>query len=355
MTDDELSMLCPRKEIVLVSKVCLSNNSVINIYSVNRVPLFFLVNEKLYPSLYFVWKFPDKFPCFTVHQSLVQVLMNGADLMLAGIMVRDKSEPERYNNVNRGDICVVNSLDNHAPFAVGIAGMSSAEMRSAGQAGGKSVVIWHVYGDYLWSFKDKQPRPDAGPARLPGEVLEPPDPSGLSLDDKTVENNEGITGSENDVPEDESQGADNEQDEASEREEIDKVLEYSFIKGIKKSKNLTLPISLSKFQKDVMIPVCPNNTTLNFKKSSYKKLLPFLTHMAETGIIKIETLKTGIHQISHIKYDHDLIKSFIDTRKDEEFISTAEEVKQEDDKLAISEKYAVTKAVEPLFKPFLVS
>lgn len=45
----------------------------------------------------------------------------------------------------------------------------------------------------------------------------------------------------------------------------------------------------SNFNKVHMIPACPCGYQLDIKKSTHKKLSNFLTQMASTGIIKIET------------------------------------------------------------------
>ena len=84
-------------------------------------------------------------------------------------------------------------------------------------------------------------------------------------------------------------------------EQMDKLLEYCFLKACKTSvKSNDLPILSSNFFKNHVLTACPPDQTLDVKQSSFKKLSAFLNSMEAKGIIITSTLK-GVQSILSIK------------------------------------------------------
>lgn len=83
--------------------------------------------------------------------------------------------------------------------------------------------------------------------------------------------------------------------------EMDKLLEYCFLKGCKMTiKKGDLPMLTSNFFKNHVMAVCPPGQTLDIKKSSYKKVSVFLSKMKEKGLVDTSVLK-GVESLLAIK------------------------------------------------------
>ena len=84
-------------------------------------------------------------------------------------------------------------------------------------------------------------------------------------------------------------------------QEMDKLLEYCFLKACKISiKKGDLPMITSTFFKNHVMAVCPPGQSLDIKKSSYKKLSVFLSKMKEKGLVDTSVLK-GVESLLSIK------------------------------------------------------
>lgn len=82
--------------------------------------------------------------------------------------------------------------------------------------------------------------------------------------------------------------------------EMDKLLEYCFLKSCKVLKKSELPLLSSSFFKNNLIVACPLGQVVDIKKSSYKKLSVFLADMKAKGVIDTTILK-GVESITYIK------------------------------------------------------
>jgi translation initiation factor 2D len=68
-----------------VSQTKLASRTII--YSVDNIPLIFDKEGRsnLYPTIFFLWKFPRALKTFIVHPPVSQFILNGAALMLPGL------------------------------------------------------------------------------------------------------------------------------------------------------------------------------------------------------------------------------------------------------------------------------
>lgn len=185
---------------------------------------------------------------------------------------------------------------------------------------GVCVDILHVIGDTLFNIDKPPNRPNLGP----------PDNS-KSKDEILLENKEFYK--QNDFTELEnlsknlestsilkSTNLENKDFDSSESEiemiddsysqdveifdpvqEMDKLLEYCFLKACKTSlKKGELPIITSTFFKNHVISACPAGSTVDIKKSSFKKLSVFLAKMKEKGLIDTSVLR-GVESLLFVK------------------------------------------------------
>lgn len=358
LTADELAELVPNKEELNVVKGYAHKGEAVTLYVLNKNPLFFESEKRLYPTVYVLWQFPALIPAFTTWPLVLQKLTGGADLMLPGVVVPLSGLPI----VNQGDCCAVKVVNNRAPVAVGTAAMSSSEMQSLGMKG-KGVCILHTYMDTLWAFGDK-----SGPPSLPDDIETEEDinegecdpENQLHKEDEGVEvhsqdvTDQVCTGAEelslcDEIQQDEDKTTEGEQ--RSQQELMDALLFQCFLHALKiKVKKSELPLLTSTFLRNHMFACCPNGQQLDIKKSSYKKLSKFLQTMQQQhNLIRVKELTKGVESIVEVDWKNPELRSFSIS---EETICEADPVQEGDfvyHPPEITTVYSVSSRVEPLF------
>lgn len=357
LTADELSELVPNKEELNVVKIYAHKGDAVTLYVLNKNPIFFEVEKRLFPTVYVLWRCPALLPGFTTWPPVLQKLSGGADLMLPGVVVPLDGLP----HVKQGDCCAVKLVNNRAPVAVGTAAMSSTEMQSSGMKG-RGVCVLHTYMDTLWAFGDK-----SGPPSIPDPVETEEDmneggcdPEELHEEEAGEENHcqevteqvcalvEELTLPDPILQEEEKT---NENIQQSPQEMMDSLLFQCFLHALKtKVKKSELPLLTSTFLRNHMFACCPSGKQLDIKKSSYKKLSKFLQTMQQQhSLIRVKELTKGVESIVEVDWKNPELRSF----------SVSEEVvcevdpEQEVDSLyhppEITSVYSVSSRVEPLF------
>ena len=83
LTETEISEFFNKK--VTISVMKLATRTLI--YSVNDIPMFYDKEGRnvLYPSIFFLWRFPHTLRNVIIHSPVSDFVMNGADLMLPGV------------------------------------------------------------------------------------------------------------------------------------------------------------------------------------------------------------------------------------------------------------------------------
>ncbi len=138
----ELSALIPYDFPLSKKDLCELVEDGIKIILVNRKPLFFFYQEKVLPTLQLLQEQP-LLKKITVDMGAVKFVINGADIMRPGITAID-------DGMVKDNPVVVVDEKNHKPLAVGLALLSTAEMKV--QTAGKSVKNIHYIGDSIWRF-----------------------------------------------------------------------------------------------------------------------------------------------------------------------------------------------------------
>lgn len=253
-------------------KVVTAKNVTVFIYLVQKRAIAFEIDGRLYPSVYLLWKYSTLILNFTTTLFVLTKIVNGADLMVPGI-VRD---PNGYGEFQEKHIASISTTNNIAPIAVGVTAITTHDLDSIDPKG-KCVIIYHVHGDKLCSLEDMPvlPVPNLGPPMWLTSVQSsndfPPLPGGDNITSDISPIDE--------VPETPLVESPTSKDPVDEVAEMDKILMDCFLTAIKYSKALQLPMLTSSFYKLVLMPVCPADKTLDIKKSSYKKVGQFLKQM----------------------------------------------------------------------------
>lgn len=322
--EDLNSLFNNKKDPLHCIKLVTHGNVAVQVYTVQKQPICFVLQDKLFPTVFLLWKLPNLVPNFTTHPQVRTFISSGADLMLPGVITPPGSF---MPTVQEGSVVYVNTSDNKAAIAVGEAAQSSFAMGQSHK--GKCVTVQHFYGDHLCSLDGHNSLlVNLGAPEwltLGGSYqTEFPALGDFTITDTDKEERK------NDLPED-----------------MDELLIYCFLASIKYSKSLTLPLLISNFFKLQMLPVCPEGSTLDVRKTSYKKLKPFLDEMAKTGLITIKEIKKGVEAITDINKNHPKYSEF--------YLKPENRPKKECDndnsskQTVVTESYVITANVLPLF------
>lgn len=109
---------------------------------INNEVLGFFCNEKPFLTIKGLIKYKLDKRYITVDRGAVKAILNGADVMAAGVVAADKFQ--------KNDLVWVRDELHNMPLAVGIALMSSAEILNL--KSGKAVKCVHRVGDELWGL-----------------------------------------------------------------------------------------------------------------------------------------------------------------------------------------------------------
>ncbi|KAI0772460.1 eukaryotic translation initiation factor SUI1 family protein [Trametes elegans] len=116
-------------------------------------PLWFTIgkaSDELIPTVYTLWKKPDLLPFLSTPAPVVPKLINGADLMIPGVV-------QHLPTLAPNQLVAVTQYHRGAigpPLAVGRMAVSSDTLRSAEETDvkGKAVYVLHTWKDALWEM-----------------------------------------------------------------------------------------------------------------------------------------------------------------------------------------------------------
>ncbi|XP_013783321.1 eukaryotic translation initiation factor 2D-like [Limulus polyphemus] len=399
ITPEDADILIPKKEEITKMKVMTHSGNHVMIYFCGANPILFELENRIIPTVYTLWKFPNLLSTVTTWTPVFEKLMGGADLMLPGIVRRTSECLSTLRSLKESDICAVTLYGNKTPIAVGTCVVSGDELASV-DAKGKAVRIYHLYADLLWSHGDRSEPPfleetedtadsqndefyacdtnhdemssnnvadrDNCPEQYETkkcEYHEKPQTLTNSQGFEMVKGFEDLTIQEGDpmcenLPEntnvEEQQNASNN----SLTEEIDCLLKECFFTALKiLGKKIKLPILTSIFYRTHVLAACPPGCQLDIKKSSFKKLSTFLKEMEKIGVIVVKEMSKGVENIVSINIEHrELIyfkpnPAFEMQLKNFQCGAMGCSNKVVNHLPSIRELHTVTVAVLPLFKP----
>ncbi|XP_072305808.1 eukaryotic translation initiation factor 2D [Eucyclogobius newberryi] len=368
LTADELSDLVPNKDELNVVKIYAHKGDSMTLYVLNKNPLFFELEKRIYPTVYVLWRFPALLPTVTTWPPVLDKLIGGADLMLPGLVTQCG-----LPHVKKGDCCAVKVFNNGAPVAVGTAAVSSTEMQSSGMKG-RGVSILHTYMDALWAFGDKSDPPSLpestettqeedvnGEEFDPGDELGKEDPvatcfneaHGQEVTDQSCPGMEQLSLAD-EIQQEIDMEKKTEDEQKSAQELMDALLFRCFLHALKmKVKKSDLPLLTSTFLRNHMFACCPRGKQLDIKKSSYKKLSKFLQTMQQQhSLIRVKELTKGVESIVEVDWKNRELRSFSVSEEAASEIEPAPEGQEGDIPYhppEINTVYSVSARVEPLF------
>ncbi|KAM9969425.1 hypothetical protein ACTFIR_001260 [Dictyostelium discoideum] len=355
VTSEQIDLLINKKKDVGMVK--LPNK--IQLISHQNDPIFFEVNDTIYPTVYTFFKIPTFLPVVYIYPQVYQYIEGGADLMFQGIInkedvpktqgslvsicLRGSNFPIAYGETIQ-DLTIINTTN--VPTTPG----TPIEYK------GKAISIIHYLNDKLWeygtkklpeNFKSKELEQqtdddnDDDDADNNNNDDDDDDDGSDSTDDGSDDNENGennkkenievkdrtnkttITTTttttttqssniENDI--DNLKIKDNENENEKEnttktssttiitKEEMDEILLISFLGAMKKGiADSELPMVLKTVFTKYMLYYQPKDRAeINIKKSSYKKVSIFLKEMQKQGFIELKEPSPGNIVLSKI-------------------------------------------------------
>lgn len=371
LSEADLNSLISSKNEMTQVKALTHSGTVAMIYYSGANPIFFVVDNCCFPTVYTLWNFPQLLPTLTTAPIVLEKINNGADLMAPGVILNEATIAE-LGDLKVNDVCSVRLYGNGAPVAVGTSQMSKEELLVEGRKG-KAVIIAHSYNDTLWSSGDKSTLPVISKNHV--ELCDSDD------DEADQDQQAAITGGQDDVDTLESnclllnlnesveENKNGQSEVATESDEtcddnqysMDDLLYMSFMTAVRiNGKKVTLPVLTSTFYKSHILPCCPSHLNLDVKKSTYKKLSVFLKKMESQGLIKIKEFSKGVESITEINADHEDVETFriaplfvdhLKMQKAEKTEDSSEHTVQESYKFPeVVELFTVTAQVRSIFE-----
>mmetsp|Transcript_55835 Transcript_55835/g.130373 ORF Transcript_55835/g.130373 Transcript_55835/m.130373 type:complete len:560 (-) Transcript_55835:34-1713(-) len=266
-------------------------------------PAFFDAEGKseLYPTLHTLWQYPHIMQELTIHPPVSKFVLNGADLMLPGVLV-PANGVAGFGTVTKGQPRCIKIDGNPYPIAVGRMIVNQTQME---KLKGKGMEVMHVYKDALWAQCGKV-KPNAGFSEE-DEVAPCPDSwkPGATEEASSAPANGAAPAEAAPAQAPASGGG-----KAAADWTQDDLLDFTFLQAVKQSlaDDKALPIEASELYEKHMKPARPEGTTLDVKKSSHKQIGKFLNAMRKSKAIDV-TEKKGVIHVSKVDRKHKVLVS----------------------------------------------
>lgn len=321
LTESDLSALLPNKASVQSVKVTTYAEQQVTIHTVDKRPMFFELEDKLYPSLYSLWIAPSFVPYFTTHAQVLPKLANGAHLMMPGV-VKTGSDLKSFGRFQRDQIVAINLTSNSSAVGVGTLAKDSEDMYMSG-GHGVCVNMLHVFGDKLWAMEPTvtQQIPLCQPAVKAPKLNNEQDFPALGSEPMKKVEAEAV---QQHVENLNVAGAlDTEAKSLEKALQIspDEILKKMFLSGLKLHKKellSSLPVQVGTFYPLYVLKQIQMNPAkpITIKETSYKKVSAFIKKMAEEGFIVVREESKGVEKIVSINYEHPELVSHIPLKKE---------------------------------------
>eukprot|EP01119_Soliformovum_irregulare_P024408 TRINITY_DN8748_c0_g1_i1.p1 TRINITY_DN8748_c0_g1~~TRINITY_DN8748_c0_g1_i1.p1 ORF type:complete len:408 (-),score=177.08 TRINITY_DN8748_c0_g1_i1:6-1229(-) len=190
---------------------------------------------------------------------------------------------------------------------------------------GRAMEIIHVVGDHLWDLASKEAQ-EFPNIPVPIETIAPSEET--ASEDSTIQlspsqsiDSAFIQSTDPIEPAIESATQENDSDSKSEISETsstpvqvenvmsqDEILEISFLTAVKKG--FPVPILVSQFYANHILPSRPPGTNLDIKKTKFKKISTFMDEKQKEGIINFKQISEGVLQIENFDKTHQSLRGF---------------------------------------------
>mmetsp|Transcript_5818 Transcript_5818/g.13736 ORF Transcript_5818/g.13736 Transcript_5818/m.13736 type:complete len:592 (-) Transcript_5818:195-1970(-) len=302
------------------------------LYSAGESPPVFFDAEgrgELYPTLTTLWQHPHMMLELTIHAPVSKFVLNGADLMLPGVLV-PANGVAGFGTVTKGQKRCIKIDGNPYPIAVGKMLVNQAGME---KLKGKGLEVLHVFKDALWAFAGKLV-PNAGFSEKEEEITPCEDASwslgaaaaaGAAAEaakdgaqspaaaaapaSPTAAPAAAPMGSTAAVPL--SQGEGTSSARAASDWSQDELLDFCFMQAFKVSllDDKLLPIEASELYEKHMKPARPEGTSLDVKKSTHKQIGKYLNAMRKAKVIEVVEKKSVV-SVARVDRGHKVFAQF---------------------------------------------
>ena len=388
------------------------------IFEGNNPILFEYDKELYYPTVYLLQMFNAGLcfniirNCALIYDATVEYIVNGADLMLKGVINRKdiKNNEKRFK---LSDLFYVQTETGHI-CAVGIALMDKITM-NVDQPSGKFLKILHKIGDSLYNIGNKKElKPLIEQKKIEINISDENDnkedqkesndninednkeekKEGEKEDNKEdikeekekekddikednkiedqeekkdeEENLNKINVEENEEKKEDDKEQESDEDEKISKEEIDENLDIVFLTLCKLHlQNEKFPMDPGKLYHDFMKPLSEEiHKKIHIKYSSYKKVNEYFKHLSkDKNLITFTKAKGQTNDyITKINFDNDLIKNFKPRISKLKFLSKHKQVENNpadnvllttDTKIQILTLYKPNQKLHPLFSKYI--
>lgn len=388
------------------------------IFEGNNPILFEYDKELYYPTVYLLQMFNAGLcfniirNCALIYDATVEYIVNGADLMLKGVLNR-KDIKNNEKPFKLSDLFYVQTETGHI-CAVGIALMDKITM-NVDQPSGKFLKILHKIGDSLYNIGNKKElKPLIEQKKIEINILDENDnkedqkeSNDNTNEDNKEEKKEGekednkedikeekekekddikednkiedqeekkdeeenlnkINVEENEEKKEDDKEQESDEDEKISKEEIDENLDIVFLTLCKLHlQNEKFPMDPGKLYHDFMQPLSEEiHKKIHIKYSSYKKVNEYFKHLSkDKNLITFTKAKGQTNDyITKINFDNDLIKNFKPRISKLKFLSKHKQVENSpadnvllttDTKIQILTLYKPNQKLHPLFSKYI--
>lgn len=291
LQEKDLAQLLPAESSIHCYKC---DNRVILYLPDKQVPTFFDDgNGELYPTLHTLWRFPHMMFELTIYPEVSKYILNGADLMLQGV-IPPSNGVVGLGPVTKGQLRCVTIEGNPYPIAVGNMLVNKTQME---KLLGKGLQVVHCFGDQLWAYCGKI-CPNAGFKEGAEEIT--------ACTDKMVVEADATNGNGTETPVQAEAPATS---DPSVDLPPDDLLEYCFLQACKKAASQGIfPAKGDDFYLHHMLPLRPEGTTLDVKKTSHKQLSKFYNSLRKQKCLEV-TEKKGVVTLVSCNLDHKVMKA----------------------------------------------
>ncbi|XP_077548893.1 eukaryotic translation initiation factor 2D-like [Haemaphysalis longicornis] len=312
LSPSQLDLVCPASGDLFQLRLLCHGGDSVTVYCLDAEPVFFEhAGDTLLPTVYTLWRLPTLLPHLSTWENVVERLAGGADLMAPGLT----GCSERLSEARVGDPVAVRVAGRAAAVAVGRLLQSPQVLVANERRSGKAVAILHVLGDQLWVHGGKKPPPP----RLSDASGEEDGEQGTGCGDAeeagAEEQPEGADHPAEELPrgdkEEKEEEEEEEEEEAAPEEEttdsMDALLDSCVLSALRSK--LPLPLLASSLYSGHVLPRCPPGRRLDIRRTSYKKLSAYLSHLQAEGVLTLKELSPGVQSIATVRREHLRLRS----------------------------------------------
>ncbi|KAI4718894.1 hypothetical protein E4T48_04816 [Aureobasidium sp. EXF-10727] len=301
--------------------------------------LWFKIEDRMYPTVYTLWKQPAILPLLHTPGFVVQKLQGGADLMTPGLA----NGPPFHPKATKGAVVAIASLEQPSvPVAVGACLIDVSSLGTVQGSRGHAVQTMHWAGDEIWSYSNSNKPGLNPPESIQGWLSSKDDEEKLAEQaaDLNIDQDEEDQGGVNldKSPSDQPDPSEGSEENAPAHvglvekvdvqdmttKEIDDAFRKAFIYGVYHYKEtnsgqpnfgLEYPLTQSFVMSNLVQPFLPAHTPeqanwLQIKKSSYKNIKKFIKSLDKAKIVKTKERDQHETVILDIDFDDAAIVDF---------------------------------------------